>query len=420
MVTWMLKPGHEERAKSKHPWIFAVDIQSKIQNIKPGTLVQLVDSKGQFVCAGYGNPQAKIAFRGLNWNSAEIHSDFVIKKVIEAFTFRVRNGLLSSFRACFAEADGLPGLVVDHYMLREKNTKASSLVVQVGTAGMVALGAEDAAFWQQVVSALREELGTKNWNVVLRRDVPFRKAEGLPLTESVVLMQESEINLQRAQVIHPVVDQEVEVDLIHGQKTGFFLDQVGNLKAVCQLVQAKRWEHDTVKILDLFSHTGQWSYCLSVALKQIGKTPHVTLADASKSALAMAAHNIRSLGVEAQCVEMDLLSDWAESVFEKYDIVIVDPPALAKTKQDVPAALHAYAKVNGKALERVRFGGVFVACSCSGVVKEPDFLGALLKASKRAKRSLRILSRASHHLDHFQILEFPEGEYLKCVTAQAH
>jgi 23S rRNA (cytosine1962-C5)-methyltransferase len=419
VITWMIKPKRDIRAKARHPWVFNSEIQSQIKNVQPGSLVKLTDNKGQFICSGYGNPKSQICFRGLSWGKDEITPDWIQNKIVQAFLHRKRLGISASFRAVYSEADSLSGLIVDCYQLRQNGRESYCLSVQVLTAGMKNLGLESAQFWKAVIEKLSLQFEAKTWDVVIRKDSPFRKQEGLAIEPTVVIIKNSEFDLQNASAVHPILTQiTVQTDLVTGQKTGFFLDQAANIKNLLGILKAKTWPQKSLRLLDVCSHTGQWSLCVSVFMKSLGIEVQPTLIDISEQALQMAGASLQEHGIKSTLITMDALDTWDQIENQKFDIVIVDPPAFAKGKTDTPQAIHAYMKINAAAMERTQFQGILVSCSCSGVITEQDLIGALGKASRRSNRSLKIISVTGHGLDHPLIPEFPEGKYLKCITSE--
>lgn len=205
-------------------------------------------------------------------------------------------------------------------------------------------------------------------------------------------------------------------DLAAGQKTGFFLDQSRNLALTEDFVAAlARFRPGRpLRILDLFCYVGQWGGRLARALALAGAGADVTAVDASASALALAQENIAALGGAVRTLRLDIIESMDGLEPAAFDIVICDPPALARRKKDLHKAVRAYQKINREALLRVAPGGLIVTCSCSGLLAEEQFLELLGHAAFQARRSVRWVARGGQGPDHPVLANFPEGRYLKC------
>jgi 23S rRNA (cytosine1962-C5)-methyltransferase len=366
----------------------------------------------------------------------------------------------ASHRLCFAEADGLPGLIVDRYRIapsaggtgaerpastyaerptgadgtpsgaeRPDNTGAPEqvLAVQVSTAGM------DRAL-PLVLSALERLVaddaaaGGPAWErtgVLLDQGSSLRPLEDLPVLPKVWQRLPDgpwDGSAPTSILVAPGLAREplsFAVDFLGGQKTGFFLDHRLNLGLASELLAAWLGKRPlgSVRILDLFCYVGQWGAVLAREAGRHGAAAEVLAVDASERALELARRNVSAQAggpaVRVQTQRADILEN-LEDVPGGYDIVVCDPPALAKRRKDLPKAVRAYGKLNREALKRVRPGGLIVTCSCSGLLSEEDFRDALQRAQVQAGRGVQWVVRGSQGLDHPIRAEFPEGRYLKC------
>lgn len=413
MTVWRLKKGADRRIRSGHPWVFAGELAHSAKEIAAGDLVELRNADHHFLAYGYGHPTSQICFRKLSSRSKEkdvLSVDFFQRRLQSAFEHRRAAGWSEfSHRWLFAEADGVPGLVVDAFLTVEQGW---IVVVQASTAGM------DKAL-PNVFSAL-EELGTQRGGLTVV-DAPSSKSrvmEGLKIGEKrVVFGQARDVYDSDFRFLDDV---RLRVDLAHGQKTGFFLDQQWNVHLLKQaLKNSFKRPAGAVRILDVCCYVGQWGAHLAAALMSEGKTVEVTTIDTSEAALSFAKHNVSRYagGVDAICG--DALEVLGRLPPESFDIVVCDPPAFIKKRADLENGLRAYTKLNRDALKLVKPGGLYVGASCSGLVKAEDWRTVLSEASLKSGRVLRHLYLGGHGPDHPVRPEFPEGEYLKCFIARA-
>ncbi len=422
MKDWHLKKGAELRVKSGHPWVFASELTNSPTDTNPGGPVRLLDAKGNFVATGYGNHHSQIAFRGLSWLKDEevFESGVLVERIATAFRYRLKIQFQFSSRLVFSEADDLPGLILDRYVLK---TGEQVLAFQVLTAGMDRWFAEPLRILKTVVEELK--MDWQETLVVSRNDVNIRKLEGLKVEEAKVLWNPKNLELHDVDVLvndllAPKNSLALSVDLIEGQKTGFFLDQTKNIKLVIEALRARapQLRGRTLRVLDLCSYVGNWSLQLGHALKSLDLKAELTLVDVSAQALKFAKKNTASLGFETQVLELDVLKDlekWPEGPF---DIVVVDPPAFVKNRKDLPTGEHAYMKLNTEAFKRTHPGSLVVSCSCSGLVSSELFEGALSKALRRTGRRGAWAQTGGQGEDHPVRTHFQEGRYLKMVLTE--
>ncbi len=381
-----LKPDSDRRVRDGHLWIFSNELRDGFQEIPPGELVEIRDAGGGFIGIGTLNPHSLIAVRLLTRTREEIDEAFLRVRIRSALDLRSR--LLGTneryYRLIYSESDGLSGLIVDRF--------GDLLVVQSLTAGMEKL-------LPIVISALQSELHPRA--ILLANDSGVRELEGLPL-ERKFAVGEYELPLQFVQD-----DVTLLADPLSGQKTGFFFDQRLNRRLVRDFLSAN------ATVLDLFSYTGSFGL---YALK--GGAGHVTFVDSSATALDMAkrAADLNQATARSSFLKEDIFP-WLKDHTEIYDVVIVDPPALAKSRTKVGPALRAYRDLNARAIARVKSGGLLATSSCSGLVTSAAWREALRDAARKAGRTLRLVSQGSQAPDHPILAAMPETEYIKFVIA---
>ena len=385
-----LKPYKEESFADGHAWIFSRALQQPPRWIDMGGIVDVKSAKGQFVARGYYNPQTDIAIRILTRDPEEaIDAEFVQKRVRHAVALRrvFREEQTNAYRLIHSEGDGLPGLVVDRF--------ADILVMQIHTAGMEQLR-------PLLVAALLQETGVKG--ILLRNDSMARRREGLEVEEPVVVAGDvPEFVVIRENGVQFVVDP------WQGQKTGFFLDQRDKREALRKYAYSKR-------VLNCFSYTGGFS--LYAALTDTAT--RVTSVDISGPAIEASRKNFVLNGLDPDIYEFRIADVFAYledavSRGERFDVVVLDPPAFAKTKEAKPNALKAYRRLNTLGMHVLRPGGILLTCSCSGVVGMDDLLGTLSLSAQRFGRPVQLLETYTHGVDHPINLAMPETAYLKSV-----
>jgi 23S rRNA (cytosine1962-C5)-methyltransferase len=382
MKTVKLRQKEERRILRGHPWVFSNELQPGPGIEEPGELVDVLDFSGRFIGRGYINPHTLIAVRILTRTHEEINQEFFRKKISTARALRTALGLDNSFRAVFSEGDGLPGLIVDKY--------ADTLVVQSSTAGMDRL-------LQEIIPVLQEEYEPKA--IVLRNDISSREIEGLAQETRVIRGEVSDSVLIEESGIH------YAVDVLVGQKTGFFFDQRENRLGLKDFVQGER-------TLDCFCYVGAWS--LSAA--RFGAS-EVTGIDSSEQAIALASRNAELNGLSAQFRKADVFDELRafEQKRERFGCIILDPPAFVKSRAKVREALKGYKEINLRAMKLLEPHGILVTSSCSHHIDQNLFREMLLDAAYSAGRQAKILEMRSQARDHPALLAAKETQYLKCA-----
>ena len=388
-----LKKGEGRLLKSGGMWVFDNEIASIMGSFVNGDVVLIRDFDGYPLGKGFINTNSKITVRLLSRDErAEIDEEFFEKRVRDAWEYRKKVVDTGSCRVIFAEADFLPGLVVDKF--------SDVLVMQ-----SLALGID--RYKEMIVSILKKILAEDEIfirGVYERSDVKVRRQEGMELTKgflgeefpTLVEIEENGVKYQ--------------VDIKDGQKTGFFLDQKYNRLAIQKLCKGAR-------VLDCFTHTG--SFALNAG---IAGASSVIGVDASQLAVDQATENAKLNGlsdrVEFLCADVfDLLPELEERG-EKFDVVILDPPAFTKSRSSVKNAVKGYREINLRAMKLVKDGGFLATCSCSHFMDYELFTQTIGQAAKNVHKRLRQVEYRTQAPDHPILWEADESYYLKFYIFQ--
>ena len=374
------------RVASGHPWIFTSDV-TDLDGAQPGAAVKVADFRGRPLGTAHYSSTSQIAIRMLSHQVEEIGRDFYLKRLRAAVDHRrtvVPPGN-DAYRVVHGEADLLPALVVDRY--------GDYLVVQTLDQGMDAAKSD-------IASCLTEIFQPRG--IVARNDVAVRAKEQLPLETTILA---GEIPESVALRINGLT---MHADLLHGQKTGIFLDQRENYRAAAHYARGG-------KALDCFTSTGGF------ALHLAGKCEAVEAVDSSGPALITARANAEANQIaNIQFHEADVFGLLAgySSARRQYSLVVLDPPAFAKSRRNLDPAITGYKEINLRALRLLGPGGILVTCSCSHHVSEAMFLELIAQASLDANRTVRVLERRTQAQDHPILLTVPETHYLKCLILE--
>jgi 23S rRNA (cytosine1962-C5)-methyltransferase len=394
MPTITLKPGREKSVRNRHPWLFSGAIQRIDPEARDGDVVDVRSDIGQWMARGYLNRRSQIQVRLLTWNPDEaIDENFWRHRLQRAIAGRAAlaaDPQTNAYRLVHAESDGLPGLVVDRY--------GDWLVAQALT-----LGIERA---KPLLTRLLVEL-CQPVGIVERSDVDVRTKEGL---RPNVGMLHGQAPAGPVEIVEH--GQRFLVDLLGGQKTGFYVDQRPNRQRTAAYCQGAR-------VLNAFSYSGGFAvYALAAGAR------HVTNLDSSLEALELGERNLALNGfdpdVQAEGVAGDVfqvLRAW-RTAGERFDVIILDPPKFAHSQQQVDRAARAYKDINLLGMQLLRPGGVLATFSCSGLVSADLFQKILFGASVDAGRDVQVIERLSQGPDHPLLLSFPEGEYLKGLVCR--
>lgn len=425
VTKWQLKKGCDKRVRALHPWVFSNEIASSLKTIQPGSPIILNDINDQFVAYGYGNPNSNICFRAISYEPYNgTLEDLIFKRVFLAWQKRFRLGLKNSYRLCFSENDFLSGLIVDYYHIEQNGKTGQVFAIQISSYGVQkAIGQSLKEFFKKLTQEAHQHgLSPYQWShtcVVLRNDINARKLEGLQVDEPLVIKDCPFFDLNKIDIrLTTPHDQKhllMQVDLVNGQKTGFFLDQTKNIELLLTQLLRKNLASpiQKLKILDLCCYVGHWSSQIAYFANQNNIELDVTLADISKTALEFAKENVSKQNPKKMTLrEMDVFED-LKNLDESFDIVICDPPALIKNKKGIPTGQHAYFKLNSQAMSLVAQDGMMVSCSCSGLLLKEDLLQIISRASRRTLKTPQIVTEGGHGPDHPHLPSFPEGFYLK-------
>jgi 23S rRNA (cytosine1962-C5)-methyltransferase len=369
-----------ERLASGHPWIYRSDVMPSVA-VEPG-VVRLLDQKKRFWGQALYSQQSQIALRFLTRDDQPCDAAFLTERIRAAAAFRQQVApAVQAYRMVASEGDLLPSLIIDRY--------GDCFVIQTLSQGMDR--------WKStVVEILQKEFAPRS--ILERNDVAVRSLEGLPEQSGVLAGEDvSEVVVEENGV-------KMSFDLLHGQKTGGFLDQRENRAAAATYARGKA--------LDCFTYTGGFALTL---------TPHcdsVVGVDSSADALRQAQRNQCLNGFtnlqwrEANCFDFLKAADQEK---QRFDTVVIDPPAFARQKNNLEAALRGYKELNLRAMKILNPGGYLVTCSCSFHVSEADLLGLAADAALDAHRTAVVVERRMQSRDHPVLLTVPETHYLKCL-----
>lgn len=389
-TTVKMKARQDRRVRSGHPWVFSNELDCDVAALPPGGIVTLTTANGKFIGHGYANPKSLIAIRLLSRNrSANVQTaSFFASRFRYAVALRERlYPGRTAYRLVNAEADGLPGLIIDRFN--------DVLSVQITTLGMDCLKGA-------LKEALQEVLNPSG--AVFRNDSPMRTLEGLPMEKGLWFGSVADyVDIDEFGV-------SFRVQLLGGQKTGHFFDQADNRHYAGKLC-------NNSKVLDVYSNSGGWGLH---ALKH--GASEVIFVDKQEACCEQIEVNVALNGFEDRAV---ILCDEGKKTLEtllsngvRFDAVNLDPPAFAKQRRAATSALKGYREINRLGLLLVKPGGFLFTSSCSYHVHEDRFLEAIQKAAEDAGRSIRVVRRGEQSADHPTRPEVPETRYLKSYAFQ--
>jgi 23S rRNA (cytosine1962-C5)-methyltransferase len=391
MKSLFLNKNISNRVESGHPWVFANEInrgKALDAAAKAGEIVNLFTHDKKFVGKGYVNPQSQIMVRLLTRDKDEVIDDqFFLKRIEQAWAYRQKLGYVENCRLIFGEADEIPQLIIDKFN--------DYFVIQT-----LALGID---VWKpSIVKALEQIFSPKG--IYERNDVPVRELEGIEQKKGF-LSAEFDTNI--------VINEngvKFNVDIANGQKTGFFLDQQDNRRAIRQIVKG-------ADVLGAFCYTG--SFEISAAM--YGAKSVLGL-DISQSAIDMCNKNAALNGVEDicsfECVNaFDVLKEWTKEG-KQWDVVMLDPPSFTKSRSSIDKAVAGYKEINLRGIKLVKPGGFLVTSSCTNLVKPELFVDIISMAAKDAKRKIRQVVLNSQSADHPIIRDQENTHYLKFLIVQ--
>lgn len=380
-----LKRGKEESLERFHPWIFSGAIQRMDEGIEEGNFVRVISSSGKFIAVGHFQI-GSIAVRVLSFQDILITEDFWKERLSSALEMRISIGIAdnpqnNTYRLVHGEGDNLPGLVIDCY--------GETAVMQAHSVGMHVCR-------EQISKALVEVMGNRIKNVYYKSEttLPY-KAELNQENGFIYGSTDNNVAVEHGLKFH--------VDWLKGQKTGFFVDQRENRQLLERYAKGK-------SVLNMFCYTGGFSV---YAMRGDAKLVHSV--DSSAKAIDLTNDNIElnfpgDKRHEAFCEDAFKYLDANDN---KYDLIVLDPPAFAKHRSALRNALKGYTRLNYKGFQRIRHGGILFTFSCSQAVNKEQFRAAVFTAAAQAKRKVRILHQLHQPADHPINIYHPEGEYLK-------
>lgn len=388
VAKYFLRKKISDRVINGHPWIFANELNEQEGAAQPGDMVEVYSSNGSFVGKGYVNPASQIRIRLVSRNKDEvIDASFFKRRIQEAWNYRQQIGYTENCRLIFGEADFMPALIIDKFN--------DYFVLQTLSLGM--------DVWKEaIVAALQEIFRPKG--IYERNDVPVRELEGLaqqkgflsaPFDTNIII---NENGLR------------FHVDIENGQKTGYFLDQQDNRRAIQHIVRG-------ADVLGAFTYTGTFE----IHAAHYGAKSVLGL-DISENAVAQANKNAALNGVADRCRfeamnAFDVLKQWGKDG-RKYDVVMLDPPAFTKSRESIQKAITGYKEINLRGMKLVKPGGYLVTSSCTNLVPPELFLEIIGKAAKDARRTLRQVAYETQAPDHPILWNVPTTKYLKFLIVQ--
>ena len=371
----------EEQVRAGHPWIYDASIREQNREGESGEFAVIYDRNDRFLAIGLYDPQSPLRVRVIHRGKPQvIDKDWWRRQLQQALD--KRKGLFdeqtNGYRCVNGESDGFPALVLDRY--------DKVLVLKVYTAAWF-------PHLSLIADLIQKALQPDSIVLRLSRNVKSTRTHtlaGKPVA-NLVVFQESGLNF--------------EADVVHGQKTGFFLDQRENRREVASLAAGR-------EVLNAFSFSGGFSVYAS-----LGGARKVTDLDISAHALESAKRNLllNTIKTPHETIQADAF-DWLEKTNRKFDLIVLDPPSLAKREQERATAIRAYAKLATLSLKRLQPRGILLACSCSAHVSATEFFAAVKSAARASGRSHKVLRTAGHSPDH--PATFPEAEYLKAIYLQ--
>jgi len=376
-----------------HDWVFSSEVLKVFGNPADGDVISLKDGKDHLIGSALYNSKSQIVARRFSRRRQDLDLDFFKRRIAQASEYRARRGIDPQLcRVVWSESDGLPGVVIDRY--------GEHFVLQTLTLAMDMRK-------KLIAHAVIDLFGAKN--IIERNDAPIRRAEGLELRSGVLegpalpgpILIEINGTSRRTSL-------QLEVDLLHGQKTGFYLDQRENYEIVAQNAQGRR-------VLDCF--TNQAAFALACA--HAGANA-VTGVEANSESIGVAQKNAQRNHLQVELKEQDVFQFLREAgkAEAQYDLIVLDPPSFTKTKGGLGGAMRGYHELHVRAFKLLSRDGVLATFSCSHHVSENAFAQMITNALVGARRSARRLRRFEQALDHPVLPTLPETEYLKGVLLE--
>ncbi len=391
MKSIVLNKNISRRVELGHPWIFANEVNTgkeKDTNAKPGEIVDVYSFDKKFIGRGYYNPQSQISVRLLTRDKNEtIDDNFFYNRILQAWQYRQKIGYSENCRLIFGEADDMPQLIIDKFN--------DYFVIQT-----LALGID---VWKPAIVKALEKIFTPK-GIYERNDVPVRELEGMQQHKGV-LSAEFDTNI--------IINEngiKFNIDIANGQKTGYFLDQQDNRRAIQHIVK-------DADVLGAFCYTGSFE----ISAAHYGAKSVLGL-DISENAIDMCNKNAALNGLEKicrfECVNaFDVLKNWTKED-KRWDVVMLDPPSFTKSRSTIDKAVAGYKEINLRGMKLVKPGGFLVTSSCTNLVQPELFLDIIQMAAKDAKRKIRQVVFNAQSADHPIIRGQENTHYLKFLMVQ--
>lgn len=382
-----LKRKIAQRIANGHPWIFGNEIEKINGNPKAGDIVDVLYADGSFAGRGYINPQSQITVRLLTRKKEEVNDAFFLRRIQEAWAYRQKIGYTENCRLVFGEADYMPALIIDKFN--------DYFVIQTISLGM--------DVWKPaIVKALQTVFNPKG--IYERNDVPVRELEGLPQQKGF-LSAPFDTNI--------VINEnglKFNVDIENGQKTGYFLDQQDNRRAIRNIVKG-------ADVLGAFTYTGTFE----IHAAHYGAKSVLGI-DISANAVEQANKNAALNGLDNICKfeavnAFDVLKGWAKEG-RQYDVVMLDPPAFTKSRENIQKAITGYKEINLRGMKLIKNGGFLVTSSCTNLVNPELFLQTIEMAAKDARKRIRQVTFKAQASDHPIIWGMENTNYLKFLIVE--
>ncbi|MCW3463363.1 class I SAM-dependent rRNA methyltransferase [Chitinophaga nivalis] len=388
MTKVFLKKQIQNRVLQGHPWIFGNEVSEIKGDVNPGDIVDVYTHKGFFLGRGYINPQSQILVRILTRDkSEEINAEFFYRRLLKCWEYRQKLGYVENCRLVYGEADELPALVIDKFN--------DYFVIQT-----LALGIEK---WKDaIVDAINRIFSPKG--IYERNDVPVRELEGMtqqkgflsaPFDTNVII---NENGLQ------------FHVDIVNGQKTGYFLDQQDNRREIKNIVRG-------ADVMEAFCYTGTFSchagYYGAKSVLGLDISEHAVETARKNAAL----NNLQDICKFQAVNAFDQLKQWSREE-KKFDVVILDPPAFTKSRENIQKAVTGYKEINLRGMKLLKPGGFLVTASCTNLVSPSLFLETIDAAAKDAKKKLRQVTFQTQAQDHPILRNIENTTYLKFLIVE--
>ena len=384
MAGLVIKP--RARILHGHDWVFSGEVLKAFGSPVDGDVISLKDGRGHLIGSAIYNSKSQIVARRFSRRRQNLDLDFFQRRIAQAAEYRARRNIDPRLcRIVWSESDGLPGVIIDRY--------GDHFVLQTLTLAMDMRK-------ELIVEAMTAVLGATS--IIERNDAPVRRAEGMELRSGILFGEApSEVEIE-------VADLKLQIDLMHSQKTGFYLDQLPNYALVAQHAKRRR-------VLDCF--TSQGAFALACARAGAGE---VTAVEASSENIEIARNNAVRNKIEARWIPQDVFQFLreAEKAKTEYDLIILDPPSFTKTKGGLHDAIRGYRELHVRAFKMLSHDGLLATFSCSHHVSAEVFAQMIADALVDARRSARRLHRFDQALDHPVLPTLPETEYFKGVLLE--